>query len=83
MTDPVMVMIPVRPEVAELLRGDEARAAKVGQWLSDLVRTGALEDPLVQAIAELKREAHAAGLTDEIIDEELAAYNAERRHRRE
>jgi hypothetical protein len=35
-------------------------------------------DPLIRAIAGLKAQAHAAGLTDEIIDEELAAYNAER-----
>ncbi|HEY3624351.1 MAG TPA: hypothetical protein VGL12_18510 [Roseiarcus sp.] len=38
--------------------------------------------PLAEAIAELKAEARAAGLTDTEIDAELAAYNAERRNRR-
>ena len=35
--------------------------------------------PLAQAIADLKAEARAAGLTDAEIDAELEAYNAERR----
>jgi hypothetical protein len=34
---------------------------------------------LAQAIAEMKADAMAAGLTDADIDAELAAYNAERR----
>jgi hypothetical protein len=37
-----------------------------------------IED-LGAAIAALKAEARRRGLTDEIVDEELAAYNAERR----
>ena len=36
-------------------------------------------DPLLPVIAALKAEARASGLTDEEIDAELAAYNAERR----
>ena len=35
--------------------------------------------PLALAIAEMKADARAAGLTDADIDAELAAYNAERR----
>ncbi|HEX3883738.1 MAG TPA: hypothetical protein VHW66_13840 [Stellaceae bacterium] len=35
--------------------------------------------PLARAIAELKAEARAAGLTDAEIDAELAAFKAERR----
>ena len=37
--------------------------------------------PLAAAIAKLKAEARAAGLTDADIDAELAAYDAERRDR--
>ena len=36
-------------------------------------------DPLSAIIAEIKAEARADCLTDQEIDEELAAYNAERR----
>jgi hypothetical protein len=36
-------------------------------------------DPLLQAIADLKAEARKNGLTDQDIDDELAAYNAENR----
>jgi len=35
--------------------------------------------PLAQAVAGMKTDASAAGLTDAGIDAELAAYNAERR----
>jgi hypothetical protein len=41
--------------------------------------TTANDDPLAGLIAEVKAEARAGGLTDEEIDAELAAYNAERR----
>ncbi len=34
---------------------------------------------MIKAIAALKADARAAGLTDEDIDAELAAYNAEKR----
>jgi hypothetical protein len=37
------------------------------------------DDPLVEAIAALKAEVCATGLTDAEIDAELDAYNAERR----
>jgi uncharacterized protein (DUF433 family) len=38
-----------------------------------------MRDGLLALAAEIKREARAAGLTDEEVDVELAAYNAERR----
>jgi hypothetical protein len=37
-------------------------------------------DPLAAVLERTSRAAEAAGLTDEAIDAELAAYNAERRH---
>jgi hypothetical protein len=74
----VFVTIPVSPAAAELLR-DESRARAMGELVSQLLHDLQAEDPLVAAIASLKAEAHANGLTDEIIDAELAAYNAEHR----
>jgi len=47
-----------------------------------LTNTRSGPSPLAQAIAELKAEVEAAGLTDAEIDAELAAYNAERRDHR-
>ena len=50
----------------------------VGRIVSRMLQPASTER-LMDAIARLKADAHARGLTDEIIDEELAAYNAERR----
>jgi hypothetical protein len=67
MSDYVSVPIPVTPEA-------------VGKLISDILRPSTPEtDPLAAMIAEVKADARADGLTDEQIDAELAAYNAERR----
>jgi hypothetical protein len=79
MDDVVMVPIPVSPDAAEALRGEEAKA-RLGKLVSRLLRPSSPDsDPLSALIAELKAEARGSGLTDEDIDAELAAYNAERR----
>jgi hypothetical protein len=77
----VDVTIPVEPEAAEALADARNREA-VGRLVSRVLRPRSGPSPLAQAIAELKAEARAAGLTDAEIDAELAAYNAERRDRR-
>jgi hypothetical protein len=75
----VLVTLPVTPEAAELLR-DAERARRMGKLVSDMLRPSTPEtDPLAALIAVLKADATASGLTDEDIDAELAAYNAERR----
>jgi hypothetical protein len=74
----VDVTIPVEPEVAAALRDARNRQA-VGRLVSRVLRPRAGPNPLAQAIAEMKAEARAAGLTDADIDAELAVYNAERR----
>ena len=52
----------------------------MGRLVSDMLRPSDPEtDPLAALIAAVKAEARASGLTDEDIDAELAAYNAERR----
>lgn len=77
MPDTVPVTIEVEPAAAAAL-DDEATRARVGRLVSRMLRPMSVES-LGAAIAALKAEAHRRGLTDEIIDEELAAYNAERR----
>jgi len=74
------VTIPVEPEAAAALAHARNREA-VGRLVSRVLRPRSGPNPLSQAIAELKAEARAAGLTDADIDAELAAYNVERRYR--
>jgi hypothetical protein len=74
----VNVTIPVEPEAAAALADARDREG-VGRLVSRVLRPRSGPSPLPQAIAELKAEARAAGLTDAEIDAELAAYNAERR----
>jgi hypothetical protein len=76
----VDVTIPVEPEVAATL-ADAPTCEAVGRLVSRVLRPRSGPSPLAEAIAELKAEARAAGLTDADIDAQLAAYNAERRDR--
>jgi hypothetical protein len=74
----VDVTIPIEAEAAAALTDAHNREA-VGRLISRMLRPRPGDDPLKQAIAELKAEVRASGLMDEEIDAELAAYNAERR----
>src|SRR6516162_5945226 len=76
----VDVTIPVEPDAAAALTDARNREA-VGRLVSRVLRPRAGPSPLAQAIAELKAEARAVGLSDADIDAELVAYNAERRDR--
>jgi hypothetical protein len=76
----VDVTIPVEPEAAAALADARNREA-MGRLVSHLLRPRSGPSPLARAIAELKAEARAAGLSDADIDAELATYNAERRDR--
>ena len=79
MNDVVMVEIPVTPEAAEAL-GDLARRRRIGKLVSSMLRPESPgDDPLAVIFASIKSAARADGLTDEEIEAELAAYNAERR----
>jgi hypothetical protein len=80
MDSTVDVTIPVEPEAVAALADARNRAA-VGRLVSRVLRPRSGPSALAQALAELKAEARAAGLTDVDIDTELAAYNAERRDR--
>lgn len=79
MTGSVLVQIPVSPEAAAALK-DDARREKMGKLVSDLLRPATpADDPLAALIARIKADGRRDGLTDQEIDAELAAYNAERR----
>jgi hypothetical protein len=79
MDNTVDVIIPVEPEVAAALADARNREA-IGRLVSRVLRPRSGPSPLAQAIAEMKVDARAAGLTDADIDAELAVYNAERRN---
>ena len=75
----VEITISVEEAAATALRDPlkrEALGRLVSRWLQDA------GDPeaLFAAIERLKVDARARGLTDDVVDAELAAYNAERRH---
>lgn len=78
MDNTVDVTIPVEPEAAAALADSRNRVA-VGRLISRVLTPHFGPSPLAGAIAELKAEVRAVGLTDAEIDVELAAYNAERR----
>ncbi len=78
MGNTVDVTIPVDPQAAAALRDARNRAA-VGRLVTRVLHPQPGDDPLIEAIAALKAEIRAAGLTDDEIDAELAACNAERR----
>lgn len=81
MDNTVDVLIPVDAEAAAALADARNREA-MGRLVSRVLRPRSGPSPLAQAIAEMKADARAAGLTDADIDAELAAYNAERRDSR-
>jgi len=78
MDNTVDVTIPVEPEAARALEDPQRRAA-LGRYISSLLRGGRIHDALAEAIADVKREARAAGLTDQEIDAELNIWRAERK----
>jgi hypothetical protein len=76
MDETVDVAIPLDAAAARALESPVRREA-VGRYLSQLLKSGRIRDLLAEAIADVKREARAAGLTDEEIDAELDAWRAE------
>lgn len=80
MDSTVDVTIPVEVRAASELRDVRTREA-IGRLVSRLLRRQRREnvEKLFAAMERLGADAEAQGLTDEILEEELAAYNAERR----
>jgi hypothetical protein len=76
----VDVTIPVEARAADALRDARKREA-VGRLISRVLQREREQnvDLLFAAIERLSADAEVKGLTDEILEQELAAYNAERR----
>jgi hypothetical protein len=79
MPDTVPVTIDLEPAAAAML-GDDARRAWVGRIVSRMLQPASIER-LVEVMDAISAEAERRGLTEEILEAELAAYNAERRDR--
>ncbi len=78
MDNTVEVSIPVEADAAAVLRDARAREA-IGRVVSRMLRPSDDTDPLLAAMERLSAEAARRGLTQAVLDEELAAHNAERR----
>jgi hypothetical protein len=83
MADTVTIELQVDPEAAQALQDAEQRK-RVGQLVSRMLHPAMGDDPLAAIITRVKTKAHAAGLTDAMVDAELAATRAatRRQHRR-
>ena len=78
MNEVVKIEISVEPETARAL-GDARRKLAVEKLVDRLVRLPPGNDPLVGVLEATRQAAHDAGLTDDDIECELAAFRAERR----
>jgi hypothetical protein len=76
-TPTIDVPIPVEARFAERLSDPETRA-EAGRLVSEMLRKAAIEG-FIETMNEIGAEAERRGLTEEIIESELAAYNDERR----
>jgi len=78
MNETTRIEIPVEAETARAL-ADTRRRQAVGRLVDRMVRPGQADDPLAALLEAASRRARDANLTEEEIDAELEAYNAERR----
>jgi hypothetical protein len=79
MTKTVTIEINVDEAAADALK-DADRRARIGRLVSQVARPYLGPNPLAAVLERTSLAAQGAGLTDQEIDAELAAYNAERRH---
>jgi hypothetical protein len=80
MPDTVPVTLDLEPDLAAAL-ADPAIRARLERLVRRTLRPAAGVERLFAAMDALSDDARRRGLTDEILQEELAAYNAERRDR--
>ena len=80
MSEKVKVQLELSPEAARELE-DEPRRRAIEMLLDRMLRRDRREaaDSLIRLLGETQAAAREAGVTEEDIDAELAAYNAERR----
>jgi hypothetical protein len=79
MNKTVTIEINVDEAAADVLK-DADRRARIGRLVSQVARLYQGPDPLAAMLERTSLAAQRAGLTDQEIDAELAAYNAEGRH---
>jgi hypothetical protein len=79
------VEVPVPEDVANAWRAlPSSEREQIGRKLVYLVRGGrSAADEFRELFARIDAQIEASGLTDEIVDAELAAWKAERRDRRQ
>ena len=75
----IPVIIELEPAAAAVL-DDDAKRAWVGRIVSRMLQPASV-DRLFEVMDAISAEARRRGLTDEILQAELDAYNAERRER--
>jgi hypothetical protein len=74
----VDVSIPVEAEVAAALQ-DPLKRQALGRVISRWFQPQNAKDRLLDAMERLAADAAGRGLTEDILNDELAAYNAEHR----
>lgn len=76
----VKIELEVTEEAAEILK-DEARRRSIGVLVSTMVGDPAEDrwDRMRRVLDQIAANVKASGFTDEDVDRELEAYNAERR----
>ena len=74
----VDVSIPVEPQAAAAMRDARTRQA-IGRVVSRLLHPQAGPQALIEAMERMRADAASRGLTDDLVEAELAAYNDERR----
>jgi len=79
MPDTVAVTIEVEPAAAAALN-DPGTRARIGRLVSRALRPTSV-DRLLEVMDAISDEARSRGLTDELLEKELAAHNAEHRDR--
>ena len=79
MDNTVEVTIPVSRPKPPRRCGMPRKREAVGRVVSRLLRPDQGKALVLDAIERLSADARGKGLTDQILEEELAAYNAERR----
>ena len=74
----VDVVIPVEDAAALELQRDPLKRQALGELISDWLRPAGRSERLLAAMDRIAAEAKAKGLTEQLLEEELAAHKVER-----